>query len=377
MNGGTGASGGGGGGIAQYALPGSKKHPQVEPSSGFWLQCEILQTVRLKDLLHKLGKKVRPYPVALQPQELAALVALHNSRLNPVPGLSRLLTDQVFYERAPAGAVLRNPKVPISTGVDLATLFEAETPGLWHRHVLNVILDPMVPDGAGPMLSPPRQALIWAALDVAIVSALSAAWHFKWVGGPGIEYRQRPVEFDPTFPVLFDLLPGFPDRDLKKPRPKDPDPSPGTPRHPAYPSGHSTYSAAASRVLGCLFEGYVDPRSPLKGLDWKKEFETLADNIGRARLYGGVHWESDHLFGRDVGEAVGDLVIDQLNRSGILPQADSPICPPDPGLLDKQAKEFGRHCGKGDERFCGNFAPRGEAMMQMCMKVEKPDSAAE
>ena len=37
------------------------------------------------------------------------------------------------------------------------------------------------------------------------------------------------------------------------------------------------------------------------------------------RLWGGVHWRADHDFGRIVGETVGKLVIEQLNRSGILP----------------------------------------------------------
>jgi membrane-associated phospholipid phosphatase len=361
-----------------YNLPGSKKHPQVEPSSGFWLRCEILHTVRLKDLLFELGKKVRPFPVVDQPAELDELITLHQNRTKPVPGLSRLLTAPIFYAPPPAGAVLR-ADAPISTGVDLATLFEAETPGLWHRHVLNVILDPRVENGAAMMLSPPRQALIWAALDVAIVSALSAAWHFKWVGDPGVEYRQRPYEYardhNIPFDVLFDLKPEFPDRTM--PRPLDPNPSPGTPRHPSYPSGHSTFSAAASRVLGCLFDGYKDPRGPLKNLDWKAEFKKLADNIGFARLYGGVHWKSDHVFGQLVGEAVGDLVIEQLNRSGILPQADSPILPPKPKDVREQAEEFGDHCGEAREQFCGNFAPNGPQQMQMPMKMAARKPAAD
>jgi membrane-associated phospholipid phosphatase len=354
-----------------YDLPGTINHPQVEPSSGFWLRCPILHTVRLKDLLQKLGT-VPPYPAASQPAELAALKTLHSNRKKPVPNLSQLLTRKIFYDPAPAGAVLRNPKAPIRTGVELATVFEAETPGLWHRQVLNVILDPRVMDGAGTVFSPPRQALIWAALDVAIVSALSAAWHLKWVGGPGVEYRQRPFEYASdqhiAFDVLFDLVPAFPDRTKK--RPPDPSPSPGTPRHPAYPSGHSTYSAAASRVLGCLFDGYKDPRAELAGFDWKVEFERLADNIGVARLYGGVHWQSDHDFGRMVGEAVGDLVIAQLNRSGIQPRPTPEAKPPKPNDLDKAAKEFGRNCGEGEARFCGNFAPMGPAKMQVDMCVD-------
>lgn len=354
----------------QYNLPGTKKHPQVEPSSGFWLRCPVLCTVRLEELLGRLGP-IPPFPVAKQPDELKGLLKLHANRTKPVPNLSRLLTDPIFYQPAPAGAVLRDPTTPISTGVELASLFESETPGLWHRHIVNVIFE----GGPAMMLSPPRQALIWAALDVAIVSALSAAWHFKWVGGTGVGYRQRPVEFDPTFPVLFDLVRAFPDRTV--PKPPNPAPSPGTPRHPSYPSGHSTYSAAASRVLGCLFDGYKDPRPQLSTINWKKEFDLLADNIGFARLYGGVHWASDHDFGQKVGNTVGDLVIEQLNKSGIeaRPKGDPKVPPPDQVRAD--AEKFGRNCGKGQQKFCGGFAPKGIERMQMAMTMEHPAPAAD
>ena len=47
--------------------------------------------------------------------------------------------------------------------------------------------------------------------------------------------------------------------------------SPGTPRHPAYPSGHSTYSGAASEILSFFFP------------DYRADLDRLADNIGIAR----------------------------------------------------------------------------------------------
>ncbi len=57
-----------------------------------------------------------------------------------------------------AGAVLPQKAKKITNGVELATLFEAETPGFGIAHVLNVLLDPTIKDGPGQVLAPPRQA---------------------------------------------------------------------------------------------------------------------------------------------------------------------------------------------------------------------------
>jgi membrane-associated phospholipid phosphatase len=148
----------------------------------------------------------------------------------------------------------------IKNGGELARLFENETPGLWHRHVLNVLFDPNIPNSLGQRFSPPLQAFIWAALDVAIASALMAVWHYKWLatGLNQVARRARPVEANPGLGVLYDFEVEFVNTgqngrqvgDIVLGQPKNAQiASPGTPRHPAYGSGHSTYSAAASYVL--------------------------------------------------------------------------------------------------------------------------------
>src|SRR5829696_8521656 len=89
----------------------------------------------------------------------------------------------------PIGAVLVN-RFPgeqiIRTGRGMARAVESETPGLFHRHALNYLIGTR-------SWSPPRQALVWAALDVALASALQAAWYYKWVN-PRTRYRERPAE---------------------------------------------------------------------------------------------------------------------------------------------------------------------------------------
>ncbi len=244
----------------------------------------------------------------------------------------------------------------IASGRELARYFEGETPGLSFQLALDFILS------EAPGLSPPRQAVIWAGLHVTIASALGAAWFYKWRGGAGIQYRLRPWECYNKLDVLFDRVTnstnsadgprrGFPfgvrakhphrgeqetpERQVIDLLPLDPTPphnprwtgypSPGTPRHPAYPSGHSTYSASAARYLSRFF-----PK-------WKEELERMADNIGMARLWAGVHWRTDHTFGREVGTAVAELVIDQMVASKIFTRnnAGDIVPPPIPTMNPK------------------------------------------
>jgi membrane-associated phospholipid phosphatase len=358
--------------VPLYSLCG----PQVEPGASFWLQCRILEAVTIDAILEEAGA-IRPFTDFEERKEFRELVRLYKRREQPVPKQSRLLTNPIFFERAPAGAVLSTDDegraLPVSNGVELASLFEGETPGLWHHHVLHVIFDPRVKDGPAQLLSPSRQALVWAALNATIMRALSAAWYLKWLGGPDVEYRRRPSEYfcelpnkPGNFQFLYDLeidpKPGLNGRITRtNPKTMGPTPNPGTPRHPAYPSGHSTYSAAASALLACLFEGYRDRRPELARFDWPKEFCRLGENIGIARLYGGVHWRSDHDLGRQVGQAVARLVIRQLNESGIPRLADIINMPPPPQQVQEEARDFAAGCGSGREDFCAGIVPKAPA----------------
>lgn len=225
--------------------------------------------------------------------------------------------------------ILDKKSVVLREGRELARMFEGETPGLYHRHALNWLLFSRAD------VSPPRQARIWMALDVTIYAALGAAWHYKWLEVP-YSRLLRPEEFDrqrdSRLTVLYDsqFQPSgqeFPDPN-NHPAPGA-KPTPGTPRHPAWPSGHSTYSAAASRILEYFFSPDTLKESndnlykdyPAGGSTkvteqgWiAAELRRLADNIGHARLWAGVHWVSDHIAGQKIGRAAADAVIKQLSQ---------------------------------------------------------------
>lgn len=271
------------------------------------------------------------------------------------PGRERLPISMFLQLRPPplrGGGVInmaRQDSSPVmSTGSELARFFENNTPGLAHRHALNYLIH-------DTGWSPPRQALVWSALDVTIYSALIAAWYYKWLSPPGVSRRQRPIEYaiangfadadendaDDQFTVLYDRAPNTTGSGSDGHRPNFPPvlgfihSSPGTPRHPAYPSGHSTYGGAASELLSFFFP------------DYRRELDFLADNTGLARLWAGIHWRTDHTNGIQLGRAVACLIIDQLRRSGItLVPARRPLTetPPTRVDLENQADAFAANC---------------------------------
>jgi len=331
---------------------------QVEPAAGYWLRCAApcpvsLDTLRAITDDPKNPDYFPPYPTdsASIQEELCELEELVTLRDEPYriqgteKGRERLPLSLFLHLRPqPLGATIntaRDGEPPVLlTGRELARYFESEQPGMAHRLALDLIMrnvgQPFCDLGA----SPPRAARIWAALAVAIYSALEAAWHYKWLATtatgkfrPSVARRQRPVEARPGLSVLYDAIPNSTySGDLGFHVSKQG--SPGTPRHPAYPSGHSTYSGAASEIISWFFPQY------------REELDRLADNIGMARLWAGIHWRSDHVEGMKLGRTVARLVIDQLVRSGVPQFAIPPQAPPSQEDLEKQAEQFAANCGK-------------------------------
>jgi hypothetical protein len=365
----------------QYGLLG----PQVEPDSGYWAFCARLRIVPIEELRALTDKEsdehyFPPYPTddATIKKEFAELVDLAAHRDDPChlkneepckksPGVCK------FEKKLPASYGCRRPisrlwnlcpyplggvlvnrfdgEQVIRTGRGLARAIENETPGLYHRHIATFLMRTR-------NWSPPRQALVWAALDIAIASALQAAWYYKWLAidrnkGKCTAFRERPVEYAnrnnipvKEFTVLFDapdeLNPNFGLCPDARPLIANPEAlrkvSPGTPRHPAYPSGHSTYSAAASEILSYFFGNDEVPSflDPDPGERMKEEFDRLADNIGVGRMWAGVHWRSDHEAGQKLGRTVACLVLRQLASMRVVNPKGKVVtfnlCPPEPAM---------------------------------------------
>lgn len=354
--------------LKRYNLEG----PQVEPGAGYWTyygkRIEVVNVQSLEDrtIPEFSTDEGKIESDLIELGHLADLRSTQDAIAGEFTGPDGVLRDRkgpsVFLSLRPhpIGSVidldpsLQTPTTCIEdqceprealvrTGEQLARLFENETPGLLHRHALNCLL-------FGRPVSPPRQARIWMALDVTIYSALLGAWHFKWANRVGRtaspdfsrSYIERPYTYEarrakqqndsPRFDVLYDY-PVEDDGSGSQGNRLCPSgfPSPGTPRHPAYPSGHSTYSAAASELLAKFFP-------PARG-----ELEKLADNIGTARLWAGVHWRQDHDAGAQLGKVIAQKVWDQLQEDPIMPlvgmrpvdPCDESLRPPSFGALNR------------------------------------------
>ncbi len=87
-----------------------------------------------------------------------------------------------------------------------------------------------------------------------------------------------------------------------------------TPNFPEYPSGHSTFSAAAATVLTEYFGDDVEFVSHSLGLPGVERgfdsFWEAANEAGMSRIYGGIHFQSANREGLRLGEKVADRVIE-------------------------------------------------------------------
>ena len=126
-------------------------------------------------------------------------------------------------------------------------------PGHWNGVALNYVRD--------AKMSEVRAARVFALLNVAMHDAGVGCWEAKYH-----YFNPRPTQLDPTIKTQI-----------------------GLPNFPSYTSGHSTFSAAAASVLSYLFpNGTTD-------------FETMRDEAGISRLYGGIHFPSDIAEGKAHG----------------------------------------------------------------------------
>ncbi len=134
-------------------------------------------------------------------------------------------------------------------------------PGHWNDIAADYIRD--------AQMSEVRAARAFALLNMAMHDASVACWEAKY-----FFFNPRPSQLDPA--IKTDI---------------------GLPNFPAYPSGHSTFSAAAATVLGYLFPSA------------SSTFTQQADEAGISRLYGGIHYRTDITEGKAHGVRVGTFTV--------------------------------------------------------------------
>ncbi|NJR80079.1 hypothetical protein [Sphingomonas corticis] len=372
---------GGGGDCEDYNVPSQDPFFQVSPEASFWAEEPTFRLVTADQVIEKLGgvAAIRSNwqfdcpPTQAEIDELVSGEFAYARRRVEFDDtfrrdrLGEFLTHPVFIVKPPAGTTVNNRvrtgRLPIvRDGGELATMFEAEKTAVWHQHVILTLLDlpgdlPVGDPAQGrtetvrlrEVISPVRQALMQTALHAATFNALSVIWRLKWRRLPAaqeqqpvrISRRERPSEYferhaEYDFTVLYDAEIRFNAdgdilRDVSAARRARPATKPGTPRHPAYGSGHSTYSKAASEILKVFLPRCWGRPAMAGGLiaDVHGSLDKLANSIGESRFWGGVHWRRDHEFGQAVGQAVADLLIEQLDRSLIDPRPSRHATVPD------------------------------------------------
>jgi membrane-associated phospholipid phosphatase len=102
-----------------------------------------------------------------------------------------------------------------------------------------------------------------------------------------------------------------------------------TPPFPSYTSGHSTFSGAADAVLSAFFgaqaaftaqsdshSGFTQRPLAVSQVITRQfdSFAQAAEEAGRSRIYGGIHFDFDNSAGLATGRALGALVVDTLLR---------------------------------------------------------------
>jgi hypothetical protein len=122
-----------------------------------------------------------------------------------------------------------------------------------------------------------RTARNYALLNTAMMDAAVSCWYTK-----SYYYVPRPSQMDNSIKTLT-----------------------GLPNFPAYTSGHSTFSSAASTVLSYLFP------------EGASTFQAQADEASKSRLYGGIHYKMDCEGGLKIGKAVGDKAVLRGQNDGV------------------------------------------------------------
>jgi len=119
----------------------------------------------------------------------------------------------------------------------------------------------------------PRAARIYAAMSMAHHDAMVACWEAKYT-----YWAIRPIQLDPdTKPLL------------------------PTPNHPSYPAAHGCGSGSIAAVMAHYFPNRADV------------ITARADEMGWARLWGGIHYRSDIVTGLQLGRSVAKVVVDAVD----------------------------------------------------------------
>jgi hypothetical protein len=154
-------------------------------------------------------------------------------------------------------------------------------------------------------LTTAENARLFALLNLACADAGISIWDTKFhyrTWRPETALREITKEINPHAVAHPDFIPLM-----------------QSPPFPSYTSGHSTFSAAASRVLERYFgTDDIEFTTTSDGLPGAvrsfKKLSEARDEVGMSRLWGGIHVMADNVQGQACGIKIADYVFDTALR---------------------------------------------------------------
>jgi membrane-associated phospholipid phosphatase len=145
-------------------------------------------------------------------------------------------------------------------------------------------------------------ARLLAQLNIAMADAIIATWDAKFAYNlwrPVTAIRAADTDGNPDTTVDTTWTPLL-----------------GTPNFPSYTSAHSTVSRSAATVLTAAFGDNYQFTARSEGLPGVTRtfdsFEAAAEEAGRSRIYGGIHYLFDNVAGQEAGAIVGEYIVDNF-----------------------------------------------------------------
>lgn len=210
-------------------------------------------------------------------------------RPDPPPALGSAAYTRDFVEIRAIGQAVSTVRTPAQT--EAARFWISTAPQLWNQVVRQL--------ATAPGIDVTSAARMYMLLNFAGADAMIAAWEAKYTYNQwrpvtairSTDAADEMIHADPTWLPLL-VTPPFPD----------------------YPAGHTSYAGAAEEVLTKIAgasPGDLVISSPTAGgaTHHYKTFAEIADEVVNARVWGGVHWRTSSVVGRQLGKQVGRAVL--------------------------------------------------------------------